>query len=241
MEPQAKGLLGLGLILALGMVGASAVVSRTVYDVRALGDTFSVTGSAREHVTSDAVKWSSSFSRTTLASELKSGYAQMKKDEVAVHAFLEGQGIPADTIVISPVLMGDVYKQDPNAPREFSLRQQVEVRSKDVPKITSIAKDLSPIIAQGLIFSSDYVEYTYSKLPDLRVSLLEGAVKDAQNRAEKIAGSAGKGIGPIRSATMGVVQVLPVGSTEVTDYGTYDTQSIEKEVMVTVKAVFGVK
>ncbi len=37
---------------------------------------------------------------------------------------------------------------------------------------------------------------------------------------------------------MGVVQVLPPSSTEVSDYGAYDTSSIEKEVMVTVKASF---
>jgi len=37
---------------------------------------------------------------------------------------------------------------------------------------------------------------------------------------------------------MGVVQVMPVNSVEISDYGTYDTGSIEKEVMVTVKALF---
>lgn len=241
MESKDKALLGLGALVAAGLVGAAFVAARAFYDVRSLGDALSVTGSAREHVTSDRVKWASSISRNVLAADLKSGYAQMKRDEVAVRAFLKSAGIADEAMTISPVTMGEIYKQDWNAPKEYSLRQSVEVRSEDVAKITAIAKDLQPVIDQGVIFSSDYLEYTYSKLPDLRVSLLSDAVKDAQTRAAKIDESTGRGVGAVRSASMGVVQVLPVGSTEVSDYGAYDTQSIEKEVMVTVKATFGVK
>jgi hypothetical protein len=40
---------------------------------------------------------------------------------------------------------------------------------------------------------------------------------------------------------MGVVQVMPIGAVEISDYGSYDTSGIEKEVMITVKTVFGLK
>ncbi len=40
---------------------------------------------------------------------------------------------------------------------------------------------------------------------------------------------------------MGVVQVLSEGSIDVSDYGTYDTSKIDKEVMITVKTTFGLK
>jgi uncharacterized protein len=241
MESKDKALLGLGVILATGILASALVVAKTFYDVRALGDALSVTGSARLQVTSDRVKWSASFTRNALASDLNAGYEQLKQDETVIRAFLESKGVPADAVTISPVSMGEIYKQDWNAPKEYFLRQGVEVRSDDVANITAVAKDIQPVIQKGVIFSSDYLEYTYSKLPDLRVSLLSDAVKDAQARATKIAESTGQGVGTVRSASMGVVQVLPVGSTEISDYGAYDTQSIEKEVMVTVKAVFGVE
>jgi hypothetical protein len=89
-----------------------------------------------------------------------------------------------------------------------------------------------------VIISIDFLQYYYSKLPDLRVSLLSDAVKDAKSRAEKIAEGTGRAVGSIQSASSGVVQVLPVNSVEVSDYGSYDTSSIEKDVMVTVKASF---
>jgi hypothetical protein len=75
-------------------------------------------------------------------------------------------------------------------------------------------------------------------LPELRINLLADAVKDAKARAQKIADGTGKKIGTIKTANMGVVQVLPVNSTDVSDYGTYDTGTIEKEVMITVTVLF---
>jgi hypothetical protein len=71
--------------------------------------------------------------------------------------------------------------------------------------------------------------------------MLTEAIKDAKARAEKIANSSGKRVGVIKSASMGVVQVLSPNSVDVSDYGTYDTSTINKEVMVTVKALFTIK
>lgn len=238
---SSKGLPVLGVLLSLGLMASASIVSIAAFKVRALNDTLSVTGSARERVTSDAVKWNSSFTRTVLFSDLKGGYSQMKNDEKEVVAFLKGKGLTEGDITVSPVFMSENYKSNESAPREFSLRQSVEVRSADVAMITALAKDLQPLIDKGIVFSSDYLEYSYSKLPDLRVSLLSDAVRDASARAGKIAESTGRGVGSLRSASMGVVQVLPVGSTEVSDYGAYDTQSIEKEVMVTVKTTFSLR
>jgi hypothetical protein len=48
-------------------------------------------------------------------------------------------------------------------------------------------------------------------------------------------------VGALRSASSGVVQVLPEGGVEISDYGTYDTQNINKEVMVTVRADFSLR
>lgn len=85
------------------------------------------------------------------------------------------------------------------------------------------------------------MEYYYSKLPELRIELIPDAINDAKLRAQKIAEGSGKKIGVIKSANLGVVQVLPVNSTEVSDWGTYDTSTIEKEVMIPVTVIFEIK
>jgi hypothetical protein len=73
----------------------------------------------------------------------------------------------------------------------------------------------------------------------MRVSLIGKAITDAKLRAESL--TFGGTVGKLKSAGTGVTQVVPVNSTDVSDYGTYDTSTIEKEVIVTVKASFVVK
>ena len=45
----------------------------------------------------------------------------------------------------------------------------------------------------------------------------------------------------MNSAKMGVFQIVPVDSTDVSDYGINDTSSKEKKVIATVTATFTVK
>jgi hypothetical protein len=137
--------------------------------------------------------------------------------------------------------MNEIYKSDPNSPREYNLIQSIEIKSDDVNKIKELAKNSDQLASQGIIFSANPVEYYYSKLPELRISLLPEAIKDAKQRAEMISSSSNKTVDTVKSVTMGVVQVMPVGAVEVSDYGSYDTSGIEKEVMITVKTIFSLK
>lgn len=237
MEKSNGAILFSSLILGISLIIGTGVVSRTVYNIKQLNDTLSTTGSTKQKVASDLAKWKSGFSRTALASGLQTGYAQMKNDEKEVMKFLKNGGVNTDQIVISPIAMSENYK--PNyTEKEYFLTQNIQVSSEDIEKITKLSKDVQPLIDKGVIFSTQAVEYYISKLPELRIALLSDAMKDAKARAEKIAESSGKKIGAVQSADMGVVQVMSVNSVDVADFGAYDTSNIEKEVMVTVKAVF---
>lgn len=233
-----KSIIAASAILGFCLIIGTAIVSYVLLDIKKLNDTLSVTGSAKQQITSDSVKWRANFTRNVLQSDIKSGYVQMKKDEDAVKKFLHDNGLKDESINISPVFMNEVYKQNDSAPKEYNLQQTVEITSPDVQKITDLTKNIQPLVDQGLIFSTQSIEYFTSKLPELRVSLLSNAIKDAKERAQKIAESSGKKVGAIQSANMGIVQVTPVNSVDISDYGSYDTSSIEKEVMVTVKTVF---
>jgi hypothetical protein len=204
-------------------------------------DTISVTGSVRKKVTSDIVKWTSAFSRTVPAEELSYGYDQMNSDKNIVISFFKENGFSEQDINISPVFMEQLYLYDPNAPKENILKQTVVIQSNDVEKITYMAKNTQKLIDKGVIFSTQTLEYYYSKLPELRIDLIPDAINDAELRAQKIAEGSDKKIGVIKSANLGVVQVLPVNSTEVSDWGTYDTSTIEKEVMIPVTVIFTLK
>ena len=230
----------IAIILGISLIISATIIGFVLYQTRMTEDTLQVTGSAKKVFTSDIVKWRSGFYRSVDANNLKSGYAQMASDLEKIKTFLRDNGIDEKDITISPVYLDNKFDYSKGADNliGYNLRQNIEVQSENVQKITDLAKNTTNLIEQDVIFSTQGLEYYYSKLPEARVELLTDAVKDAQNRAIKIAESSGQKIGLLKSASMGVVQVLPVNSVEVSDYGAYDTSSIEKEIMVTVRTEF---
>ena len=229
------------IIIGVCLIISALIASFTFYMVRSPVDTLSVTGSVRQNVTSDIAIWTSNFTRTVPAENLKEGYQMMQNDQKLVLDFFEDNGFSENDLNISPVFMEQLYMYDPNAPKENLLRQTVRIQSNDVDKITSMANGTQTLINQGVIFSIQSLEYYYSKLPELRIELIPDAINDAKLRAQKIAEGSGKKISTIKSANLGVVQVLPVNSTEVSDWGTYDTSTIEKDVMIPVTVIFTLK
>lgn len=231
------------IILGISLILSVVIFGSYLYKIRALDNTLTVTGSARQKVVSDTGKFIGRFSRTVEINALKSGYQLMKVDQTKVINYFKSQGITESDITISPVSQNEVWKQNDydNRPKQYTLQQTVEINLNDVQKLEAISKDFSKIIDQDVLFTLDRVEYYYSKLPEARISMLSDAIKDAKARAEKIANSSGKRVNVIKSASMGVVQVLSTNSIDVSDYGTYDTSTIDKEIMVTVRALFTIK
>lgn len=228
-------------ILALGLVVSTLIGGYFFYQSRQLADTLSTTGSAKEPVVSDQVKWVTYTSRPATLSSLKFAYAQMNADLAAVKSFYTSNNIPESALNVTPVTMEEVYDQNNMGEKRYMLRQTFEINSSDVQGITALAKNTQSLIERGVVFTTSRLEYSYSKLAELRISLLSKAVTDARTRAEQLVAGTGKSIGKLKSASSGVVQVLSENSIEVSDYGMYDTSTINKNVMVTVKTTFSLK
>ena len=236
-----KNYIAFGLILGISLIISFIIGSVTIYKLRS-NNTLTSTGSAKESVTSDKVKWTSSITRPVTVSTLSAGYIKMDADLKAVKDFLTTNNIPVESIDVSPVFMNEVYDQNQGMDKRYNLLQNITVQSDDVNKINNLAKDTnSLIIDKGVLFSTNSLQFYYSKLPDARVNLLAAAVDDAKARVSQLAKAGGRKIGSLQSASSGVVQVMSPNSIEVSDYGTYDTSSIDKEIMVTVRATFNIK
>jgi len=229
-------------VLAVGIILAAGVTAGGLAKIRATDNVLSVTGSAKMRVTSDSVKWSSNISRTVTEETLQSGYTQISSDLVKVQTFLQSAGVIETEITVAPVSVMEVYDyNNSGGPKRYTLQQTITIDSTDVQKITNASKNAQSLINQGVLISINPVQYYYSGLAEARVSLLGQAVQDAKARAKEIAKGSGGRVGNIKTASSGVVQVLAPNSVEVSDYGSYDTSTIEKDVMVTVRASFLVK
>ena len=79
------------------------------------------------------------------------------------------------------------------------------------------------------------------QLAEIKIEIQSEAAKDAMNRAQKIAIATNSTLGPMRNARMGVLQITPINSNMVSDYGMNDVSSIQKEVTAVVNASFEIE
>ena len=123
----------------------------------------------------------------------------------------------------------------------YNLNQPIQISSDNVETIKEISNDITSLINQGVDINVYPASYDYSKLPELKVSLLEKASLDAKNRASSMLKPSGNAVGKIQSVKMGVYQITPVDSTSVSDMGINDTTSIDKKVTAVANVTFKIK
>lgn len=234
----------LALTIAFALIIVTVIGGNYYMNKKNTNDTLTVTGSARKEVVSDTVIWRTAVTRNVSFSGLKDGYTQMSRDVEIVKKFLQDNAVTPESITVQPITMNEDWNNNGPVAQEFkryTLTQAIEIKSADVSGVTELAQRVGELINQGVLFQSYGLEYYYTDLANLRVEMLSDAVADAKARAKSMARAGGQRVGSLQTASSGVVQVLSRGSVEVSDYGSYDTSKIDKDVMVTVRASFGVR
>ncbi len=229
-------------ILVVGAFAVSLYGGKVVSDIKLANDTIEVTGSAKRAVVADAGRWTISLETKTGNNDQQAGFDRLDVAKEKITGYLKEQGF---TEYETPT--GNSYPQfsypqysDP-VQTGYTVSRVIIVRSNDVEKLSNLANTVGPLVGLGYTVSTNALELTYSKLAEMRVELLTEAIQDAEDRANAIAKETDRSVGVLRNAAGGVVQVLPEGGVDVSDYGSYDTQSLHKEIMVTVRATFGLQ
>ena len=230
----------LGLLLAFGLI--AAVKSGVSPFAR---NSVTVTGSAYEIVQSDSgnLEISLSVRRPTKAI----AYSTAKKQLPEILKYLESKGFDTKKDVDVKSMNGyESYKYTPNGVNTneiayYQLSQPIVIKSNDVNKIKDISLDITSLMDKGIDIDVRNANYSYSKLSDLKVDLLNRATKDAKQRASAMLKSTNNRVGKIESVRMGVFQITPVDSTDVSDMCINDTSTIEKKITAVSNVTFKVK
>jgi hypothetical protein len=235
----------LGLCIAAATIISSLILSRGFIRLMRMNrEQISVTGSANQPITSDYIVWQASFS--VRDADLARAYKHLSADLDKVKTYLLAKGLKPDDLTVAPILTDKLYKKDEhgNDTTEFTgyrLTQTIEVQSEAVAPVARISREVTELIDQGIELTSNPPEYLYRKLDELKLEMLAKATENAKQRAANMAQATGNRIGPIRSARMGVFQIAPIHSTEVSDRGVNDTSSLEKKVTAVVTASFAIQ
>ncbi|MFZ9981100.1 MAG: SIMPL domain-containing protein [Cyclobacteriaceae bacterium] len=240
------------LKLNSGLVAISIVVSAVILSNAFLNrnkpyNTISVTGLGAKSFTSDLIVWSGQFVRKNLY--LKEAYAQLDKDRENIRSYMLSKGLKAENIVFSAVSISKEfdtsYDESGNITRTiftgYQLSQTIQVESTEVDKVENISRMVSELINNGIEFYSNNPEYYYTRLAELKVEMIAEATKDAYIRAKKIAENSGSTVGALKTADMGVFQIVAENSSEEFSWGgSFNTASKRKTANITVRLVYEV-
>lgn len=229
-------------IIVAGFVIVGIFAGYTAYKIKVADDTIVVTGSAKESVVSDHSRWTIHLETKTGVYDQQAGFDRLEKATTKIVVYLEEKGLKdIETPVASTYTNYTYPSYSEPVFTGYTVYRDIIVRSEDIALVSSLANDVTPLTGASYNVTTNSLELTYSKLDEMRVTLLSKAIADAKARAEAIAEEAGRSVGSLSAASSGVVQVLPQGGIDISDYGTYDTQSMNKDVMVTVRATFKLK
>jgi uncharacterized protein len=231
----------IAIIAALAIIAASLILVDGVKEVKGGNNKIMVTGSAKQQITSDLIVWTGSFNAKSPA--LQDAYTKLESDKTKVMDYLVSQGVPKDNIVFSSINTNTYYIVLPSGQYTsdvdyYELNQTVTISSGEIDKITDVSRKVTELINEGIQFQSNAPQYMYTKIADMKVTMLAEATKDARKRAEMIAENAGNKLGQLKYADMGVIQITPLYSNDVSDYGMNDTYSLDKEITAIVHCEF---
>jgi uncharacterized protein len=232
------------LIIAVAFVLGLTILAVTWRGNVQIAQTLKVTGSARMDLVSDLGLLS--FRVRGEGATAEEAWLDLERQRPVVMTFLATMGVADTDVEPFPISMQTLDEFDENNRRtgntlKHLADQGFRIEHQDVQLIRNVSLDMGSLVTEGVRVQTSMPEYLYTGLAEIREEVQALAAEDAIRRAGKVAEAAGARLGPIRDARMGVLQVTPRHSTQVSDWGINDNSSIDKQITAVVHASFAIR
>jgi hypothetical protein len=231
------------LLLGASLVWVARIASDTVVSVKNKGDV-SVKGFAKKSIKSDLGVFQATI--TAENGDLQQCYRDLTAGKEKVVRYLGESGFTAGEVKFYPAQIQEKNKISPrghtlNKIESYSLSQSVRVESGDVEKIDTLSVRIAELLNEGVKIIVSSPQFYYTGIDDLKIEMVGSATENATSRARVIASKGKFRLGSIASVKVGVFQITPANSTDVSDYGINDTSSILKEIKSVVEIRYFVR
>lgn len=233
----------------LTVIVIALILKSTVVNRNSANDSITVTGLGTIDFTSDEIFWSGDYS--VEAANAKDAYKIMQENKEKVKNFFISKGFKENEFAFGDINFSKKYRniviesnnretKYENVFDGYTASQTVSFTAKSNPelmqKIEKVVDQTSELINSGVEFTPRPIQYTYSKLSDLKHNLIEAATKDAKDRVLKIVNTANGKIGKLKNASLGVFQITGKNSEDDFSYGgVFDLYSKDKTARITVR------
>ncbi|MBP6925738.1 MAG: SIMPL domain-containing protein [Candidatus Pacebacteria bacterium] len=190
------------------ILGISLVICAVIFLFSARGFSnqgkyVEVKGLSERVVKSDRAIWSMGFE--VKSNDINQLYADIEKYTQAVEAFLITKGLTAEEISTAPVnVYQDTYRE---ALYRYNANVQMSVYTENVDLVRKASEETLPLIKQGIVFNSSFIDFQFIDLNSIKPEMLEEAIANARVSAEQFAQDSGSRIGGISRANQGVFTI----------------------------------
>ena len=239
-----KDFIPFGLILALGVVISTYLVTDALRDIRMSHQIIKVRGYAETAVESDLAIWQMTVKARD--KEMAAAYTVLAEHREKVLSFLQENGVAAEAISVRAVSVNERRRRTENGYETneiefFELSQKIEVKSQDVQNISKLSTEIAALIGEGIALSSGMPSYYYTRVNELKGELLIAATQDARERAKTLAEGSGVSLGALRAARQGVFSVRAADVSGISEKSTDDVAAISKKVTALVTVDYAMK
>ncbi|MCQ2352269.1 MAG: SIMPL domain-containing protein [Victivallaceae bacterium] len=238
------------IILAVAIVGGAFCLSRFMLKIEKTTEkNITVKGVATREITSDIASFTCRISCNHL--DIAGGYQELERITAIFNKKLAELGVTSNEVEDISISCDRMEKSITATENNrtttrsvfshYRFNRSCRIVTRDVQKAALAVVQLYALSGQKIdIFVSNPV-YMISDPEQYKLELVDRASQAAYKRAQVVAETAGSKLGKLRVARQGVIQITRVGSNDSSDYGTYDTESIKKEMRMVVTLDFALE
>jgi uncharacterized protein len=202
-DPENRRWLASAGVLTLGLIVGGYLLGNGLVRAREADRSVTVRGLAERDVTADLASWTLAYSAK--AGDLGAAQAEAEHDSAAIRGFFKELGFPGDALQPAGV---NVSQYTNNGVQEFTVRQNMVFRTKDIARAQDAARRQFDLVRRGVALEDGSgMNYTFTGLNAIKPGMIAQATRDARASAEQFAKDAGTSVGSIKSATQGYFSI----------------------------------
>ena len=236
--------------VTIGMICSAFMLSRFMLKIqRTTEKSITVKGVAEKQVKSDIAAFTCSVS--VKAKTQAEGYAALEKVSKVLCTKLDSLGFTAGMREDEDICCEESYRTITTKERgketserifdHYILTYSVRVRTNQVDVVAKNVLKIYELTARKLDVSVSSPKYFIGNPEQFKLELVNAASASAAERARTAAHHSGSELGPLMTARQGVIQITRPASSETSDYGMYDTSSVEKVIRLVMTMEFELK
>ena len=193
------------LVLAIGIIAGGYLLGDGLRRARMADRAVTMRGLAERNVTADLATWTLTF--TAQGQELAAVQAESDRDARTVANFFRTAGFPANAVTDAGGSVNQFFDSNRGV-NNVTVNRRVQLRTNDVMRARRAYARQFDLIRGGVaIQEGSGMQYSFTRLNDVKPQMIAMATQDARRGAEQFARDSGTAVGGIRSATQGYFSI----------------------------------